>query len=82
MLNHSARCFRDIVDRTADAITLARLAIADWIYGPYPETEADRLRAARLRRLVEEGWAIGLLDEGEDEVMLAWHEARRRFRRQ
>ncbi|HJU16773.1 MAG TPA: hypothetical protein VJ770_09920 [Stellaceae bacterium] len=65
----------------ADAIVLVRLTVAGWIYGPYPETEADRLRAARLRQLVEEGQALGLLDPGEDEVTLAWHQAQRQFRR-
>ncbi|MGH9466565.1 MAG: hypothetical protein ACRD1Y_04360 [Terriglobales bacterium] len=64
MRNHSARYFRGIIDRTADAITLAWMRIAGWIYGPYPETEVGRLRAAQLRRMVEEGRAIGLLDEG------------------
>jgi hypothetical protein len=78
MLNLFSRCFRDIMDRMADAIVLARLTVFDWIYGLEPETEADRLRAARLRRLVKEGRALGLLDEGEDEVTLAWHEAKRR----
>jgi hypothetical protein len=82
MLTPLARCFRGIIDHAADAIMPARLTIADWIYGPHPETEADWLRAARLRRLVEEGRAIGLLDNGEDEARLAWHEARRQFRRQ
>lgn len=77
-----ARCFRGIVDHAADAIMRARLTIADWIHGPYPETEADRLCAARLRRLVKEGRAIGLLDDGEDEVTLAWHQVRRRSRGQ
>jgi hypothetical protein len=73
MLNHSARYFQGLIDRVVDAITLTRLTIADWICGPYPETEADRLRSTRLRRLVEEGRAIGLLDDGEDEATLAWH---------
>jgi hypothetical protein len=82
MPSHSARYFRGFIDRAADAIMRARLAIADWTCGPYPETEADRLRAERLRRLVEEGRAIGLLDDGEDEATLALHEARRRSRRQ
>ncbi|HJU19327.1 MAG TPA: hypothetical protein VJ770_22970 [Stellaceae bacterium] len=59
----------------------ARLTIAGWIYGPYPETETDRLRAARLRRLVDEGQALGLLDPGEDEVTLALHQAQRQSRR-
>lgn len=80
MLIPLVRCFRGIIDRATDAIVRARLMIADWIHGPYPETAADRLRAARLRRLVEEGRAIGLLDEGEDEVTLAWHQAERRSR--
>jgi hypothetical protein len=80
MPNHTARCPRGIIDCIADAITLTRLTILDWICGPYPETETDRLRAPRLRRLVEEGRALGLLDAGEDEVTLAWHEARRQFR--
>lgn len=72
-----ARCFRGLIDRTADAIVRARLGFADWSHGPLPETAADRLRSARLRRLVEEGRAMGLLDDGEDEVTLAWHQARR-----
>ena len=80
MLIPLVRCFRGIIDRAVDAITQARLALADQLHGPYPETEADRRRAARLRRLVEEGRAIGLLDEGEDEVTLAWHQAERRSR--
>jgi hypothetical protein len=81
MLHLRARWLRGILDRTADAIMLVRLTIAGWIHGPYPETEADRLRAARLRRLVEEGQALGLLDPGEDEVTLARHQAQRQFRR-
>jgi hypothetical protein len=81
MQNLLSRCLRAIFDRAADAIMLARLWLADLICGPYPETEADRLRAARLRRLMKEGRALGLLDDGEDEVTLAWHEAHRQFRR-
>jgi hypothetical protein len=81
MLNRLARYFRGILDRAADAITLARLRLADLLCGPYPETDADRLRATRLRRLVEEGQALGLLDAGEDEVTLAWHQAQRQLRR-
>lgn len=74
------RCFRGIIDRATDAIVGARLGFADWRHGPFPETEADRLRSARLRCLVKEGQAIGLLDEGEDEVTLAWHQTKRRSR--
>jgi hypothetical protein len=80
MLIPLVRCFRGIIDRATDAIVRARLTIYDWLYGPYPETAVDRIRAARLRCLVEEGRAIGLLDEGEDEATLAWQEARRRSR--
>ena len=80
MQNVFARCLRALLDRAADAITWARLWLADWRYGPTPETEADRLRAARLRRLAEEGRAMGLLDDWEDELTLAWHEAERRSR--
>ena len=80
MSNLFVRCLRGTFDRAAEALILARLGLADWRHGPFPETEADRLRAARLRRLAETGRALGLLEEGEDEVTLAWHEARRRSR--
>ena len=80
MQNLLSRCLRALLDRAADTITQAHLWLADWLYGPSPETGADRLRAARLRRLVEEGRAFGLLDEGEDEATLARHEAQRQFR--
>ena len=81
MVNRLVPGFRSILDRAVDAITQARLALADQLHGPYPETAADRLRAARLRRLAEEGRAIGLLDEGEDAVTLAWHRVERQTRR-
>jgi hypothetical protein len=77
---HSRRLWA-LPNRAAAAITRARLKLEDLLYEPFPETEADRLRAAHLRRLVEEGRALGLLDEGEDEVTLAWHNAQRQFRR-
>jgi hypothetical protein len=81
MQNLLSRCFWNIIDRMAYASALARLTVYDWICGPYPETEADRIRAAHLRRLVEEGRALGLLDDDEDEVTLAWHNAQRQLRR-
>lgn len=80
MSNLFVRCLRGHFDRAAEALIQACLRLADWRHGPFPETEADRLRSARLRRLVEKGRALGLLEEGEDEVTLAWHEARRRSR--
>ena len=81
MQNLFSRCFWNIIDRVAYASALARLTVYDWICGPYPETEADRIRAEQMRRMVEGGRALGLLDEGEDEVTLAWHNAQRQFRR-
>ena len=80
MSNLFVRCLRGTFDRAAEALLQARLTLADWRHGPFPETEADRLRSARLRRLVEKGRALGLLEEGEDEVTLEWHAARRRSR--
>jgi hypothetical protein len=80
MSNLFVRCLRGHFARAAETLFQARLRLADWRHGTFPETEADRLRSARLRRLVERGRALGLLEEGEDEVTRAWHEARRRSR--
>ncbi|HJU20559.1 MAG TPA: hypothetical protein VJ770_29255 [Stellaceae bacterium] len=68
MQNVLSRFLRAIFDRAADTLMLAHLRLAYWPYGPFPETEADRLRAVRLRRLVEEDRALGLLDGDEDEI--------------
>jgi hypothetical protein len=76
-----AGCFERLFDRVADAIMLVRLTIADLLCEPFPETLEDRIRAERMRRLVEEGRALGLLDEGEDEATLAWHLTQRQLRR-
>jgi hypothetical protein len=69
MQNLLSRWLWALLARAADAIMLARLRLIDLLYGPYPETEADRLRAARLRRLVEESRALGLSAYEEDHLI-------------
>jgi hypothetical protein len=71
MQNLLSRRLRAPLDHAADATTRARFRLADPFCEPFPETEADRLRAARLRRRLEEGRASGLLSEEDDEVTLA-----------
>jgi hypothetical protein len=39
------------LDRADYLITLARLSVADWVAGPFPETEVDRIGASEAERL-------------------------------
>lgn len=43
--------FRELVDRVAYAITLARLWMYDRIAGPLPETLADVIRERKMEQL-------------------------------
>jgi hypothetical protein len=69
-----ARCLCAPLKRAADALTRARLWLANLLYRRFLKTEADGIRTARLRRLVKQSWTIGLLSDEDSDVTLAWRE--------